>query len=242
MIKLNNAIGLRNIGILLLTLFFGCVVPQPSSIERAEMVSGHDYAFVFLSTGELAGELDEAAIATAGQGHRAFIERMGAEGTLLLAGPFGEPREDKNWRGIYVLDVADMEEAYELAQSDPSIQAGLFDVTIVPWESAVDLRPLRDELEDGKSTGAPFVPAAYVLAIGETTEKTRNVLLDLKRKNKVICSGELGGTRENQILILLRAETVGEVEEWMKEDRIVTDWKLSSLWATVLLGEFSVDK
>jgi len=85
---------------------------------------------------------------------------MGADGTLLLAGPFGEPRADESWRGIYVFDVAEMEEAYDLARSDPSIRAGLFDVTIVPWQPDVDLRPLRDELEEEKTAGVPFVPAA----------------------------------------------------------------------------------
>jgi uncharacterized protein YciI len=240
--KLSNAIGLRGVGILFLTFFAGCTETHLPSKEPAEMVSIHNYALAFLTIGELAGELDDAAVVTAGQGHRTHIEQMGAEGTLLLAGPFGEPRADEKWRGIYVFDLADMEEAYNLARSDPSIQAGLFDVTIVPWRSDVDLRPLRDKLEDEKAAGAPFVPAPYVLAIGEATEEVQSVLHELRRKGKIICSGDLGGNRSNQFLILLKAETVGEAKEWLKTENTVASWEFSSLWATALLGDFAIDR
>jgi len=225
----------------LLVVLHGCKGPEVSSEPSVEVDPGHDYAFAFLGSGPRASELDEEAVAAASTGHRAHIESMGAEGTLLLAGPFGAPRADASWQGLYIFDLSDIDAAYDLAGADPSIVAGLFDVVIVPWRSDVDLRPMRDRLERDKAEGAAFVPAAYVLAIGEPSALTRQALADLEADGMLICAGELGGERAGQLLLLLRAETVDEAREWLSFVDATTEWELSSLWATALLGELAAE-
>jgi uncharacterized protein YciI len=51
---------------------------------------------------------------------------------LAIAGPFGD---DGDWRGIFILDVATVEEAKAQVDRDPAVQAGRFVYEIHPWWS-----------------------------------------------------------------------------------------------------------
>lgn len=54
--------------------------------------------------------------------HLHNIKRLAAEGTLLLAGPF---LDRQSLRGIFLFNVATVEEASTLAETDPAVQAGV---------------------------------------------------------------------------------------------------------------------
>lgn len=62
-------------------------------------------------------------------GHRANMQRLAAENKLLIAGPFGQPR-DKSWRGIFVLDAATPDEARGLASTDPGVISEEFAIEV----------------------------------------------------------------------------------------------------------------
>lgn len=62
--------------------------------------------------------------------HMANIIRLNAAGKLLVAGPF---MDGGDWRGIFIYKCATLEEAKELAASDPAVQAGRLVVEIHPW-------------------------------------------------------------------------------------------------------------
>lgn len=62
-------------------------------------------------------------------GHMANMQRLAAERKLLIAGPFGQPR-DKSWRGILVLDAATPEEARGLASTDPGVISEEFSIEV----------------------------------------------------------------------------------------------------------------
>ena len=62
--------------------------------------------------------------------HRANINRLAAEGKLVLAGPFAD---DGGLRGIYIFDVATVAEAEALTRTDPAIQAGQLVMELHPW-------------------------------------------------------------------------------------------------------------
>ena len=55
------------------------------------------------------------------QGHFANIDRLAAEGKLVLAGPFDGTA---GWRGMFVLATDDVDEAKQLVATDPVIQKG----------------------------------------------------------------------------------------------------------------------
>jgi uncharacterized protein YciI len=69
------------------------------------------------------------------EGHMANIRRLGAEGKLLIAGPFdvpaGAPADTPV--GIFIFDVASQADAEALVQTDPTIAAGHFAAQVLPW-------------------------------------------------------------------------------------------------------------
>jgi uncharacterized protein YciI len=71
------------------------------------------------------------------EAHMANIRRMGAEGKLLVAGPF---TDDGDVRGLYVFKVGSIEEARDLAASDPAVKAGRLRFEIHPWFAAKNIR------------------------------------------------------------------------------------------------------
>jgi uncharacterized protein YciI len=64
-------------------------------------------------------------------GHFANIGRLSDEGKLAVAGPFG--KNDKGFRGLYIFNVATIEEAEKLVALDPAVKAGIFIPDLTPW-------------------------------------------------------------------------------------------------------------
>jgi uncharacterized protein YciI len=78
------------------------------------------YVLVVLKTGPTRvpdGDARKAMFA----GHFANIRRLSDEGKLVLAGPFDGV---DGWRGLFVLAVADIEEARAITATDPVIDEG----------------------------------------------------------------------------------------------------------------------
>lgn len=79
------------------------------------------YVLVILKTGPERmpdGEQRKAMFA----GHFANMERLAAEGKLVLAGPFAA--DPDGWRGLFVFAVDSIDEARALAETDPVIVNG----------------------------------------------------------------------------------------------------------------------
>lgn len=62
--------------------------------------------------------------------HLANIVRLAEMKKLVVAGPFGD---DGQLRGIFVFNVASIEEARALAETDPAVQAGRLAIEMHPW-------------------------------------------------------------------------------------------------------------
>ena len=73
--------------------------------------------------------------------HRANINRLAAEGKLVLAGPFAD---DGVLRGIYIFDVPTVAEAEALTRTDPAIQAGQLVMELHPWYGSAALMMVND--------------------------------------------------------------------------------------------------
>ena len=83
-------------------------------------------------------------------GHLKNIMRLGDEGKLALAGPF---MDDGEMRGIFIFNVATVEEAKKLVATDPLISGGYLDVEFHPWYGSaalMDVVPEHKKLQKKK--------------------------------------------------------------------------------------------
>lgn len=72
------------------------------------------------------------------KGHMLNIGKLVTDGKLVVAGPLG--KNDKNYRGIFILDVPTIEEAKKLVDTDPAIQSKLLDVDLIIWYGSAALK------------------------------------------------------------------------------------------------------
>ena len=64
-------------------------------------------------------------------GHMANIQRLSDMGKLVAAGPFAE---DIELRGIFVFRTGSMDEAFQLTNTDPAVQAGRLAIRLYAWK------------------------------------------------------------------------------------------------------------
>jgi len=88
------------------------------------------YVLVILKTGSNT-TTDKATTDKLFAGHMENIGRLAKEGKLVLAGPLG--KNDKSYRGIFILNVKTIAEAEALLQTDPAIKEKLLDSESYIW-------------------------------------------------------------------------------------------------------------
>ncbi len=84
---------------------------------------------------------DEEAARKLQEGHMSNIRKLANEGKLIVAGPF---MDDGELRGIYIFDVSTIEEARELTETDPAIQAGRLEMELHPWYGSAGLKKVNE--------------------------------------------------------------------------------------------------
>lgn len=95
------------------------------------------YVLAILKTGTEKG-FSKAKQDSVFSGHMLNIGKLVKDGKLVVAGPMG--KNDKNYRGIFILDVPTIAEAQGLVQTDPAIQAKLLDVELYIWYGSAALK------------------------------------------------------------------------------------------------------
>ena len=94
------------------------------------------YMLVILKTGSNKTS-DKTVIDSCFSGHMKNINRLVESGKLIVAGPLG--KNDKEYRGIFILNVGTLEEAGELLQTDPAIKEKLLDTDLYKWYGSAAL-------------------------------------------------------------------------------------------------------
>lgn len=89
------------------------------------------YVLCILKTGPKDAEVKGDARKEIFAGHFANIGRLADEGKLVVAGPFG--KNERAYRGLYIFNVATVEEAEKLVVLDPAVKSGVFDYELTPW-------------------------------------------------------------------------------------------------------------
>ncbi len=98
------------------------------------------YVFAYLKKGPNR-DLDSAAASELQKAHMENIGRLAADNKLVLAGPF---LDDGEVRGIYIFDVATIEEAKLLTETDPAIKAGSLVMELHPWYGSAALMKVNE--------------------------------------------------------------------------------------------------
>jgi uncharacterized protein YciI len=81
-------------------------------------------------------------------GHMANIGKMVELQKLVVAGPMG--KNDKNYRGIFILNTKSIEEAKQLLENDPAIKAKLLEPELYNWYGSAALAeylPFHDKIQ-----------------------------------------------------------------------------------------------
>ncbi|MGN7204414.1 YciI family protein [Pedobacter sp. SAFR-022] len=95
------------------------------------------YVLVILKTGSKS-DLPKATRDSIFRGHMANINRLADAGKLIVAGPL-----DKNalsYRGIFIFDVEDIEQAKALVETDPVIKSNLMAAEYLSWYGSAALK------------------------------------------------------------------------------------------------------
>jgi uncharacterized protein YciI len=94
------------------------------------------YVLVILKTGSNDTK-DQELISNSFRGHMNNINRLVKEEKLIVAGPLG--KNEQTYRGIFILNVASLDEARELLQTDPAIQNNLLQADVYEWYGSAAL-------------------------------------------------------------------------------------------------------
>lgn len=99
------------------------------------------YVMAFLKRGSNTS-LDSITRAKLQRAHLDNIKKLAKEEKLIVAGPFFG---NDSLRGIYIFDVQSIEEAKQLTNTDPSIQAGILKMELKEWYGSAALSLLTKE-------------------------------------------------------------------------------------------------
>jgi uncharacterized protein YciI len=121
----------------------------------ADSLGGDDYGMksyilVILKTGPNKIE-DKQVLDSLFNGHMENIGRLASNGKLIVAGPLG--KNDKTYRGIFILNVKSIEEATALLETDPTIKAKVLEAELFKWYGSAALPtylPNHEKIEKKK--------------------------------------------------------------------------------------------
>ncbi len=89
------------------------------------------FSLALLLTGPNDGELDEQRRNEIQDAHLNHLATLHEAGHLIAAGPL-VGGDTTGFRGATILNVS-ADEARALCEQDPAVQAGVFDVQVLPW-------------------------------------------------------------------------------------------------------------
>ncbi|GAO44895.1 YciI family protein [Flavihumibacter petaseus] len=115
---------------------------QPAGFDKkladslgADAYGMKSYVLVMLKSGT--GNPAKETVDSLFRGHMENIGRLAKEGKLIVAGPL--KKNDKNYRGIFILNVKTVEEATALLQTDPAIKRGVLVAESYGWYGSAAL-------------------------------------------------------------------------------------------------------
>jgi len=110
--------------------------PELATKLGADDYGMKSYVFVILKTGKNQST-DKVLRDSCFAGHMDNITRLVKEKKLIVAGPM--EKNEKTYRGIFILDVDSMDEAKLLLETDPAIKAEFLEPELFMWYGSAAL-------------------------------------------------------------------------------------------------------
>jgi uncharacterized protein YciI len=136
----------KSIFLLLLILYSASIFSQETASTYDEKLAKtlnadeygmKQYVFCLLKTGSNTKATKEETKKLF-EGHMANINRLAKEGKLVVAGPF--MKNERNYRGIYILNANSIEEAKAFVAADPAVQSNLLEAELTLWYGSAALQ------------------------------------------------------------------------------------------------------
>jgi uncharacterized protein YciI len=103
---------------------------------KADDYGMRTYILVLLKSGSNT-TADKALKDSLFAGHMKNINRLAENGSLVVAGPF---RKNDKYRGLFILNAADLDEAKKLLETDPAIKGNLLEAELYFWYGSAALQ------------------------------------------------------------------------------------------------------
>ena len=192
--------NLHTRALLLALLLSACASGPEGKTFRGRAVAPDRFGLVVLRTGEDPPALTAEEQSEAFAGHFGFIEASAERGELLVAGPFGQPKDIDDLRGLFLFDASDEAEIEALGAGDPTTRMGVFQQDAMTLDTLDLLRRLpemlRDrEVERARSRDAGPDMASYTVLFADGPALSA---LDTLSPTEWCCSG-LGALRRRSL-------------------------------------------
>jgi uncharacterized protein YciI len=99
------------------------------------------YYLVILKTGS-AEITDKAKLDSLFDGHMKNILSLASQNKLSIAGPLS--KNERSYRGIFILNTDSREEAEKMVAGDPAVQANIFTAEYYPWYASAALQQIME--------------------------------------------------------------------------------------------------
>jgi len=103
---------------------------------KADDYGMKNYILVLLKSGSNTS-VDKVTQDSLFHGHMNNILRLANNGSLVVAGPFGK---NDVYRGLFILNVTNFDDAKKLLQTDPAINAKLLEPEMYLWYGSASLQ------------------------------------------------------------------------------------------------------
>lgn len=202
---------------------------------------GTPYVFVYLKTGPKVSEKTPEERAQIQKAHLDNIRRLASESKLVVAGPFGKPVHDPSHRGIFIFNVATLEEARALTDTDPAVQEGVLAMELHPFRSASPLPRVLDferesdaqAAKEGRTRKMGEGIRGYAMITAMDASMAERALAPLVQENKIVMTGRFGGDFAGRGLYVLNAADLDAAEKLIANVRTqMGEIFVDSWWAT----------
>jgi uncharacterized protein YciI len=219
----------------LVVLPFGC----GSRDWATQPALGKRYVLVTLKRGPRVEEKSAEERQRIQTAHLANIRRLAEQGTLVVAGPYGQDNHDPTQRGIFIFDVPTIEEAKSLTATDPAVIEGVLAmeceelVTDANLRAAIDAEHARDADERARGVEPKMgehIRPYVILRTGDARAEQAKLLQ--AAPSATIINGTTGDGRGFRILDARETKVVREwlggtpsptttLDEWYASDLLV---------------------